>query len=504
MDNKKGNHLKKSAGRGAFYQVFAGGVVTIIRIGASTILARLLLPDDFGLFGMALLLSEMVLRIGALGMGVGIIAKRNVTEEDLSTAFWTMAFIRIVLFSITFLSAPFLSSFFNETRLIPVIRAVSFTFLFQIMGIIGNTILKKDLLFARIFFITVTTSFFESGLAVFLVLIYIQNYWALVIAMVASRFLNHLLVFIFARWRPRFIFNKDSFLFLFRYGINVLGSSLTEYFNSNADYFLIGKILGPKILGFYEFAYRIPFLVVSRISYPLRDTLYPTLAILSDSHQKLSKGLIKGMKYIALICFPCLGGLAVVAEPMVRVLWGEQWLPIVVPLQILCGASAIKCICNPVRDVFNCVDRPDIPFKFSVISLIFTIVSVSILGFFFGILGVAWAMMISTLPIFILLILAFNIIGASIYRLVKEVLPIIISSLITMIVAYFVQSSMEITNFQDILILIVSIFSGALAYWVSLKIGFKKTYYEIIETGIEILGLRTKKVLKSQVTETDI
>ncbi len=486
----KEKSLRKSAGRGAIYQVSGGGVVTIIRIGASTILARLLLPDDFGLFGMALLLSELVLRVGALGMGVGIIAKRNVTEEDLSTAFWTMAFIRIVLFSITFLSAPFLSSFFNETRLIPVIRAVSFTFIFQIMGIIGNTLLKKNLLFSRIFFITVTSSLFESGLAVFLVLVYIQNYWALVIAMVTSRFLYHLLIFIFAKWKPTLAFNKDSFVFLFRYGINVLGSSLTEYFNSNADYFLIGKILGPKILGFYEFAYRIPFLIVSRISFPLRDILYPTLAILNDSYEKLSEGSIKGMKYIALICLPCLGGLAVVAEPMVKVLWGEQWLTIVVPLQILCLASAVKCVCNPMRDVFNCIGRPDIPFKFSMISLIFTIVSVSILSFFFGILGVAWAMMISTLPIFILLVLAFNIMGTSIYRLVKELFPIVISTFNTMIVAYFVQSFLKTTNLQDILILFFSILSGVLIYWLSLKIGFKKTYSDILETAIEILGVR--------------
>ncbi len=475
-----------------------GAVVTIIRLGASTILARSLAPDDFWPFLVwHCFYLKWSLRVGALGLGIGIIAKQNVTEDDLSTAFWTMALIRVILFLITFSCSSFLASFFNEARLIPVIQAVSFTFLFQIMGIIGNTLLKKNLFFQKIFIITIISSIFESGTALLLVVIYTKSYWALVFAMVSSRFLNNFLVFILARWVPKWKFSKKSFAFLFRYGINSLGSSLTEYFNSNADYFIIGKVLGPKILGFYEFAYRIPFLIQTRISYPLRDTLYPTLAILSDSHKKLSDGSIKGVTYIALICFPCLGGLAIIAELMVRVLWGEQWLTVVAPLKILCCASAIKCVCDPMRDLFNCLDRPDIPFKFSLISLVFTVISVSTLGYFFGIIGIAWAMMVSTLPVFFLLLLAFSMMKASFYELIKGVFPIIISTLCTMIVAYFVQSSLKMTGLQDIFILFFSIFFGALAYWISLKIGFKNTYSEITETGIEILGLRKNKALNN-------
>lgn len=494
--NINNENIKKSAGRGALFQISSGGIQTFIRIGASMILARILAPSDFGLFGMALLLSELVLRIGALGMGVGIIAKRNVTENELSTAFWTMASIRVVLFSFTFFFAPFLSSFFNEARLIPVIQAVSFTFLFQILGIIGNTLLKKRLLFYQIFIINITSSIFESGFAIFLVLIYVKNYWALVIAMVASRFLNNFMVFIFSKWKPTFTFNKDSFVFLFRYGINSLGSSLTEYFNSNVDYLIIGKILGPKILGYYEFAYRIPFLIENRISYPLREIMFPTLAVLNDSDEKLAAGSIKGIKYIALICFPCLGGMAVVADLMVRVLWGEQWLPIVVPLQILCFAAAIKCVGNPIRDVFNCKNRPDVPFKFSIISLIFTIIVVSTLGFYFGILGVAWAMMISTIPTFFLFVFAFKLIDASFPALLREIFPIIISTSITIIIAYFVKYYLKMTNLPTPAILILSIFFGVLAYWGSLKFGFKSIYLEIIELIIDVLGLKRKNKAK--------
>ena len=98
------------------------------------------------------MLSELVLRIGALGMGVGIIAKRDITEDDLSTAFWTMAFIRIVLFLFTILCAPYLANFFSEVKLVPVIRAVSLTFLFQIMGHYRQCIIKKAIKICSYFY----------------------------------------------------------------------------------------------------------------------------------------------------------------------------------------------------------------------------------------------------------------------------------------------------------------------------------------------------------------
>lgn len=488
--------VKKSSGRGAFFQIAGGGFQTVIRLGASTILARILIPSDFGLFGMALLLSELVLRIGALGMGIGIIVKRNITEDDLSTAFWTMAAIRMIIFFFTFIFAPLLATFFNEPQIVSVIRAISFTFLFQIFGVIGNALLKKRLQFFQIFIIAISSSVLESGLAIALVFLYKQNYWALVVAMVTASLWNNILVFILTKWRPRLRFDRESFRFLFRYGINSLGASLTEYLGSNADYFIIGKILGPKILGLYEFAYRIPFLIENRISIPLREIMFPTLAMLNTSDDKLTDGYIKGVKFIALICFPALGGLAAVADLAVNVLWGEQWLPIVVPLQILCFASAIKCTANPVRVVFLCKDRPDIPFKFSLILLVFTIITVSTLGYFFGMIGVSWAMLITTFPNLVLIAFAFRLLKVSPYNLIRAVWPVLISTLVCIASAYSVQFLLNMIDTTRLIVLIISISAGALSYFVSLRIGFVKTYREIIETLIIISGVKNSKIFR--------
>lgn len=482
--------LTKSAGRGAFFQVFGGGTQTIIRIGASIILARLLVPEDFGLFGMALLLGEMILRIGALGMGIGIIAKSDVNDEDLSTAFWTMAVVRCLMFVAAFTLAPFLSKFFEEPRVTNIIRAVSFTFLFQIVGVVGNALLRKRLFFHKIFVINASSALIEAIIAILLVTLYIQNYWALVIAMVSASLWNNMLVFILSRWIPKFRFSKKSFRFLFRYGINSLGASLAGYFNENIDYLLVGKMLGPRMLGFYEFAYRIPFLIENRISSPLKEIMFPTLVHVKNSDEKLARGFVKGVKYISFICLPALGGVAVIAELMVRVLWGDKWMPIVLPLQILCLAAVIKSTTNPAHIVFICKDRPDIPFKFNIVATFFTFVAVAIMGYFCGIVGVAYGMLAGSISGIYLIIMAFKKMRAPIMLIMNSLFPIITSTMMTMLSAYLTRKFLYSVEMPLWVTLILSIFAGAGAYLFTLWFGFKDTRKDMIETFSTILGIK--------------
>ncbi len=484
--------FNKSAGRGAIFQVSGGVVQTVIRIGASTILARLLLPSDFGLFGIALLLSELVLRIGALGMGVGIIAKKNVTNEDLCTAFWTMFGLRLVMFLTCFFLAPFLAEFFNDLRLTAVIRTISLTFLFQIIGVVGNALLMKQLQFFQIFIVNITSALIESGLAVFLVLFYFKNYWGLVIAMVSASLWRHLLVFFFSRWVPKPVFHLESFRFLFRYGINSLGESITTYFNQNIDFLLVGRLLGTRVLGFYEFAYRIPTMILDRIAIPVQAIFFPVLVHVNTSNEKLAAGYNKGMKYVSLICFPALGGLAVVAELAVPVLWGDQWLVIVPSLRILCLAAVLNCATFSSRVLFLCKDRPDIPFLFSLVSLVVTFLTVGFFGYFWGIIGIASAMLLSTSLGVILQLAAFRMINSSVIKFFKSLWPVIASTAAMGIVVYFLLTIFHAYEFAAVLKLGLSILSGAAVYILFLYFLFGETFVEVVETFIQVLGIQER------------
>lgn len=487
--NNKKDSLLKTSGRGAFYQICGGGIQTLIRIVASMFLARTLFPEDFGIYGMGLLLGEFILRIGSLGMGVGIIVKKDLSDEDLSTAFWIFALLRIGMFLIAFGGAPVFASFFHEPRVADIIRVISLSFLIQIIGVVGNALLNKRLQFKRLFYVNLSMALLESLIALLLVTIWIKNYWGLVIAYISTSICRNLLIFLLAAWVPKFTFSQESFKYLFRYGINTLGHSITVYFKENIDYLLVGKILGATTLGFYEFAYRIPSLFQTRIALPMGQVMFATLAKVSVSEKRLQSGYVKGLKFISLITLPALGGLAVTSELAVSVLWGNKWLPIILPMQILCLATAINSTTNSARYIFLCKDRPDIPFKFNLVSLFFTILAVCLFGYLYGIVGVAIGMLVSTLPNFYYVYLCIKMINLPAIRLFNACWPIIFATAITMISAHVIIVLMGILNVNAFITLPCSILAGIIGFVISLRYGFKSFFIEIIATLKTIAGL---------------
>lgn len=480
--------LTRSVGRGAFLQISGSAVQSIIRIAASTILARQLAPADFGLFGMAMLGREFITNLGALGMGTGIIAKKEATEEDLCTCFWTMASVRVLMFIIAYAAAPMFGIFFADNRVTSVVRAISATFLLSILGLIPYVTLRKKFKFAAITSIEVFSIVVETAVAIYLVFNVWDNYWSLVIAMIASSATQNIFLFIAGGWFPKFKFSNKSFTYLFRFGINGLGLSTLEYIQQNIDYILVGKLLGPNSLGLYEYAYRIPHIFHDRIAAPIKGVVFPALSSVQHDDYLIAAGYVKTVHYIALITFPALGGLAAIAGLAVPVLWGPQWLSIVTPLQVLCVCSAIRCTVDSLRAVFNCKDRPDIPFKFSLVSLSFTFLSVGGLGYMYNVNGVAAGMLISTLPSFYLLQLAFRMMQVPLKMVLKALWPVVACTGIVMITAHISRLALMQCALPPWTVLLGAIIAGAASYGLSLVVLFPKIVSGIFDTISVVVG----------------
>lgn len=482
--------LTQQAGRSALWQVLGGAWQTVVRLGASTILARKLDPSDFGLFGMALLVSELIMVLTNLGMGSGIIAKKDVSEKDLNTCFWTMVGIRIAMFILTEASAPLAALYFRDPRVANVIRVVGFNFLFSIPSVVANTLLTKELRFKALVIVRGLSVLFESSLAVFLVLTTNLRYWSLVFPMLAASLMAESTIFFISGWRPRLLFDKESFRYLFRYGINSLGFSITNYFHQNIDYFIVGRLLGTTNLGLYEFAYKIPHLVLDRISRPIGGVVFPALSKVQDDDEKLIGGFIKAVKYVTLLVYPMLGGLAVVARPLVQLMWGEKWLPIVVPLQILCLCAAIRCSVQPIGSIFLCKGRPDIPFKFGLARLGFTFFMVSILGHFYGLNGVAIGMLSSTLPAIYILMLAFKMTNSQFSSLFIALRDPLGASALCMLSALGCLFGLRSLGLPTSAVLAGAILAGAVAYAFCFIFVFSKTRREILELAHAVTGFK--------------
>ncbi|GAG35208.1 unnamed protein product, partial [marine sediment metagenome] len=247
----------------------------------------------------------------------------DVTEEDLCTCFWTMLMVNVVLFSVAFAGAPLFAAFFKEPRLIWVLRLTSVGFLISAFSSVQSTILAKRLQFGFQAIVDALATLIGSGLAIFFALVLELEYWSLVFSALIATFVASLIRIRYVRWRPRLRFSRASFRFQFRYGMNGLGESAVGYFHQNIDYLLVGRFLGAATLGLYEFAYRIPHLVYVRLARPVGGMVFPILSKVQTSDERLAAGYMKTATYIALIVFPMVGGLAILAGPAVAVLWGD-------------------------------------------------------------------------------------------------------------------------------------------------------------------------------------
>lgn len=487
------NSLTRSAGRGVMWQFVGAGWQTIVQLGASMVLARVLFPEDFGIMGMAVLAQGLVKRTGDLSPVSGVIAKKDVTQEDLSTAFWMGCCVQGLLFVVTFALAPLAALFFETPEITWVIRALSVTFLFTGVRAVHGAQLHKRLKFGALKIIEGASFTLQSGLAILFVVVFNMNYWALVISMLAASFTETCSVILYARWIPSFRFSVSSFRYLFRFAINGLGSSLIGYFRHNIDYLLVGKLLGPSTLGLYEFAYRIPHMAFNRLAMPVSRVIFPTLSNIQANNERLSAGYVKTAKYMAIILFPALGGLAAVAEPAVAILWGQKWLPVIVPLQILCFRSAIQSVIAPVSAIFLCKDRPDIPFKNDVFGLVFTCAAVFGLGYAFGLIGVAFGMLVSVIPSVVMLWLAFRLIKAPLKRLFFALEPAMVSATISSLLALVTVHLASMWDSGNLIALVAGVLTGTISYLAVMWFAFGDMTREVLQTVWIVFGLRSSQ-----------
>lgn len=489
----EGSLIKKST-MGAFWQLFGGGWQTVIRLFASFFLARILTPGDFGLFGLALLSQEFIAYIGAIGMNAGLIAKKSALDEDYCTFFWCTTSVRLIMYMISFFSAPVFSILFNEPRLTSLLRVSSLVFLITIFETVPQTKLYKGINFKIMNLSKSISVTIESFLAIIFVIFLDLSYWGLCYAMVISSLFYSLFIFLYVGWRPRLVFSKRSFSYLYKYGINGLGYSIVSYFNNNIDYFLIGRFLGTEKLGLYEYAYKIPHMIYARVAQPISVVIFPSLSEIQDDSNAVASYFESTLVCVSVVIFPMLFGLASIADILVPVFWGAQWGAIVIPLQILCLSSILKCIPQGIGAVFHCKGRPDIIFKISVLGVFWSFLWVGFLAYFFGVTGVAVGMVLSTFPSYLNLMIAYKMLGKSILRPFRKILPILIvsslSSFSIIILRYFLFDDLFNNSFVILLSVLIFIF----VYFFFYRFLFRRLYDEIIHFVETFLPFRVPSV----------
>lgn len=322
------------------------------------ILARLLVPADFGLVAMAAVVLGFIELFKDLGTAAAVIQRKDITQALLASIFWLNAIFGLAAAIVLYLLAPALGVFYREPQVVPIMQVLSLSFLLSGLSTLQQALLERDLEFEKLARMEIGTALC-AGLVGVTAAFYGHGVWSLVYQMLAGNLLATLLLWSASRWRPSWQFDWPEIRSVMNFSLNLTGFSIFNYFARNADKFLIGRFLGPQDLGYYDLAYRLMLYPLQGISVVISRVMFPLYSRMQEDADQFRWTYLKVASAIALISFPLMLGLTALAEPFVLALFGPAWTPVIPLLMILAPIGALQSIGTTVGTIYEAKGRTD-------------------------------------------------------------------------------------------------------------------------------------------------
>lgn len=365
------------------------------------IIARLLSPDQFGLFGIAILVLSILEVLTEPGINIFFIQKEGKLEKYIDSA-WVLSIVRgSFLGVLIFLLIPFTIYFFSigESReeyesVLRLLALVPF-----IKGFINPAVIRflQDLDFKKEFIFRFVVFFVDAGTATISAIIN-PHPSSLVHGLIAGALAETILSFQLIKPRPKFLFSISKIKHMLARGKWVAIHGISEFIYKNIDDLFVTKALGPYHLGIYQIAYKISVMPISEVADVFGKVSFPVFANISGQNKNLFKGIITKIVLIKFaFLLPIIILVQLYAQQIVIFVLGDQWLPSVLVIKVLIFYSLIKSLMNPILIYILAVKKQEYLAYISLFNM-FVMVSFLIpLGYKFGVLGVAWSVVISSL-----------------------------------------------------------------------------------------------------------
>jgi PST family polysaccharide transporter/lipopolysaccharide exporter len=355
------------------------------------VLARILSPQDFGLFGIGLLTLGALTKLTELGIEQELIHRnRRTIDSSLNTA-WLLKIVRgVLLFGVAYLAAPYVAGFFGQPRVTDVIRALGLLPL--ILGLENPAIVyfQKNLEFHREFVLTLSRSFVDVVLSVAFAVV-LGSVWAFVFGVVAGGLARTLVSYLVHPYRPGLSFSRDEARQILGYGKWVSGGSVVVFFTTQGDDAFVGWLLGATALGYYQVAYRFGKAPATEVTQVLTRVIFPAFSELQDRDAETSSLLLTVLRLTAFVSMPMAVGIAVVAPVFVTSVLGPGWSPAIVLFQVVAVHGLFTSVGSISGPIVMARGRPDLRTKWQLLNLGLLLSLVYPLSQLWGVAGVAAA-----------------------------------------------------------------------------------------------------------------
>mgnify|MGYP000856601895 FL=1 len=428
--------LRQKAITGVAWTAFNKFGTMIISFVSNIILARLLMPDDFGTIGIMMVFVSFANIFVDGGFSMSLIQKKEANQNDFSSVFYLNLLMSVLLYILLFVSAPIIDSFFSGKAITSMLRVIGLILIFNAFSIIQISRLSISLKFREI---TVYNLIATSVGVIVAIVMALDNYgvWSLVYKTIITGLILSLILWIRSGWRPARQFSIKSVKGLYRFGGFMFLSTFVEVLYAEIQPIIIGKFFSLGQLGYYTQARKIQEIPANGMVSVINTVAFPIYSKLQDQKEKLAQGIRKSLMAMSYVIIPLMILLIILAKPVVLFLLGDKWEEAYPLLQILSIAGIFRIASGNNMNAIQSIGKGKAFFYIQLAKRGVGLFCI-IIGSFFGIMGLMWGFALASF-LFWAIDSSFcgKYIGYSFIEQLKNLFPIILLSTLVGVAVYF-------------------------------------------------------------------
>ncbi len=468
----------------------------LVTLGVTIVLAKLVPPSEHGIIAIVNIFIAIANCIVVNGLGSSLIQKKDADDLDFSTVLYFQIALSVVLYAAIYFGAPLVPKFFsNENNnisadlLISVLRVLGLRIPLTAINNVQQAYVARKMIFRKFFLSTFSATVVSGVVGIYMAY---KGYgvWALVIQYLVNTTLSTIILAFTLHWLPKLKFSFERLKSLLKYGWKVLIAGLVNEFYNETRSIVIGKKYSSDDLAFFDKGKQIPNIIVTNINTTISNVLFPAIANAQSNIADVKNMMRRSIKTSSFIMCPMMFGLAVVAEPLIKILLTEEWLPCVPFMQIYCISFCFEPIQTANLQAIKAVGRSDIFLVLEVIKkgsgliILFAVMN-------YGVNAIAYSLLLTTL-IAAIVNTAPNkkLIGYSYGELLKDIAPGVLISAAMSVLVYVEGLFLPLHPF---IILLIQAATGAIFYFAVSSIFKVEAFTYLWDTVIEFIGKKKNK-----------
>lgn len=361
----------------------------------SIVLARLLLPEDYGTVALVAVFTTIMQVFVDSGLSTALIQKKDADDLDFSSVFYFNFVVCIILYLAMFLAAPLIASFYNMPELTPIVRVISLTIVISGVKGVQQSYVSRNMLFKRFFYATLGGTIFSAFLGIAMAYAGF-GVWAIVAQQLSNTAIDTLILWITVKWRPKRMFSWERLKNLLSFGWKILCSALLDTIYNNLRSLLIGKVYSAADLAYYNEGKKFPNLIIANINSSINSVLLPAMSKEQDHKDRVKNMTRRSIMVSCYIMAPLMIGLACCASNVITVVLTEKWLPCVSFMQVFCITYLFWPIHTANLNAIQAMGRSDLFLKMEIWKKVIGMILL-LCTLFISVKAMAYSLLISTL-----------------------------------------------------------------------------------------------------------